>query len=252
MKKLLVLAASAALLLASCASTDVKSSKFKADDPKVNTGKTELMEWQGSELGGAVPQWVIELANGNFGEKALARVMPDIEGKKTFVTIGYGDNLEFVRQWTDLVDVETEVASTLSRVAAKAVEASMNGAAAKEGAKQANATKVEQSMNMYRTSLSSVRFSGLEKTAQFWTLSHKVKGKEEVEAPKYAYYAVWTIDQKLFDQQLAAAMKNVNETSTEEKALKDMVRQKLASQLSVASNDTSTTATADDFVVFAE
>ncbi len=128
-------------------------------------------------------------------------MMPDVEGKKTFVTICYGDNLEFVRQWTDLVDVETEVASTLSRVAAKAVQASMTGSAATEGAVRTDATKVQQNMDMYRTSLSSVRFSGLEKTAQFWTQSQKVRGKEK-EAPFYSYYAVWTIDKALFQQQL--------------------------------------------------
>ena len=251
MKKLLALVATAAVLLASCATTDVKGSGIKAKDPKVATGKTEMLDWQGAEMGGEIPQWVIELANGNFGEKALARVMPDVEGKKTFVTIGYGDNLDFVRQWTDLVDVETEVASTLSRVAAKAVQASMTGNAATAGSTRTDPTTVQQNMDMYRTSLTSVRFSGLEKTAQFWTLSQRVKGKE-VTAPQYSYYAVWTIDKDLFQQQLDAAMANVADTSTEEKALKDMVRQKLANELSVASNNEETSSAADDFVVYAE
>ena len=96
-----------------------------------------------------------------------------------------------------------------------------------------------------------MRFSGLEKTAQFWVLSRRVKGKE-VGPEQYTYYAVWTIDKNLFQQQLDAAMANVADTSTEEKALKDLVRQKLADQLSVASNDTSTAEAADDFVVTAE
>ena len=89
---------------------------------------------------------------------------------------------------------------------------------------------------MYRTSLTSVRFSGLEKTAQFWTLSHKEKGKEKYDS-KYSYYAVWTIDKSLFEDQLNKAMKNIDETSTEEKELKSIVRQKLADQLSIQTND---------------
>ena len=237
MKKLLFLSTIATvLLLASCGTTNkVEGSGIKAKDPKVATAKVILDEWQGSELGGEIPQWVVELANGNYGEVALAKVMPDIKGKKTFVTIGYGDNLDFVRQWTDLVDVETEVASTLSRVAAKAVQAEMQAKTAESGQKRVDPTETEKTLNMYRTSLTSVRFSGLEKLAQFWTLSHKQKGKESYDS-KYSYYSVWTIDKKMFEDQLNAAMKNIEETSTEERALKDMVRQKLADQLSVSTN----------------
>jgi hypothetical protein len=235
----LILAATAVfgLSLFSCGTTDkVEGSGIKAKDPKVATAKVVLDEWQGSEMGGEIPQWVIELANGNYGEAALAKVMPDIKGKKTFVTIGYGDNLDFVRQWTDLVDIETEVASTLSRVAAKAVQAEMQGKGGESGQKRTDPTTTEKTLNMYRTSLTSVRFSGLEKQAQFWTLSHKVRGKEEFDQ-KYSYYSVWTIDKKMFEDQLNAAMKNIDDTSTEEKALKDMVRQRLADQLSVHTND---------------
>ena len=255
MKKILTLAAAvmaASFTFMSCGSTKiVESSNIKAKDPKVATGKVVLDEWQGSELGGAVPQWVVELANGNYGEAALSKYMPEIKGKKTFVTIGYGDNLDFVRQWTDLVDVETEVASTLSRVAAKAVEAEMKGSGAKEGQSTVDPTKTEQAMKMYRTSLTSVRFSGLEKTAQFWTLSHKEAGKEKFDS-KYSYYAVWSIDKELFDKQLESAMTNIDETSSEEKALKEMVRQKLATQLSVASNDEAVSTAADDYAAYSK
>ena len=255
MKKLMTLAAAlmtASFTFMSCGSTkNVESSDIKAKDPKVATSKVILDEWQGSELGGAVPQWVVELANGNYGEAALSKYMPEIKGKKTFVTIGYGDNLDFVRQWTDLVDVETEVASSLSRVAAKAVEAEMNGSGSKDGQKTVDTTKTEQTMKMYRTSLTSVRFSGLEKTAQFWTLSHKEAGKEKYDS-KYSYYAVWSIDKELFEKQLDSAMNNIGETSSEEKALKDMVRQKLATQLSVASNDEAASSAADNYAVYGE
>ena len=47
-------------------------------------------------------------------------------------------------------------------------------------------------------------------------------------------------------------MMNVDETSTEDTALKDMVRQKLASELSVASNDSTVADAADEYIVYAE
>ena len=102
---------------------------------------------------------------------------------------------------------------------------------------------------MYRTSLTSVRFSGLEKTAQYWTLSQKVDGKKQpMGDPYYTYYAVWTMEKDLFDSQLNTAIKNIDETSTEAKELKAIVRQKLSQELSVASNDEEVKAESDDFI----
>lgn len=253
MKKLSVLVAAltSALLLSSCGSTkSVEESKYKGEEPDMKTVKRQIIDYQGAEFGSAVPQWVVDLSGGQYSESALSKTMPDIKGKKIFVTIANGDNLEFVRQWTDLVQVETEVASSLERVAAKAVEARMSGNGAQEGSEVTDKQSIEQALNMYRTSLTSVRFSGLEKTAQYWTQSQRIDGKKQpVGEPYYTYYAVWTMDQKLFDSQLNTAIKNIDETTTEAKELKAIVRQKLSQELSVASNDDEIKAEADNFVV---
>ena len=249
MKKILTIVAAAMAfgLLASCGTTKVAGSGIKASAPRLTTGTTEILDYQGRELGGEVPQWVVDVANGNYGETVLGKVMPDLKNKKPFVTIGYGDNLDFVRQWTDLVDVETEVTSTLSRVAAKAVQATMEGQAAAKGMTADPAT-MEKNMNMYRASLSNVRITGLEKVAQYWILSQVVDGKKVVQQPKYSYYVVWAIDRDLFSKHIDVAMAKIDETTTEDKELKAMVNAKLKNQMGVASNDTSVTDAAD--VVF--
>ena len=252
MKKLLVAAFAvvSALMAVSCGSTkSVQESKFKGSEPDMKVVKRQILDYQGAEFGSAVPQWVVDLSAGQYSESALTKSMPDLKGKKIFVTIANGDNLEFVRQWTDLVQVETEVASSLERVAAKAVEARMSGDGAQEGTETTKKQSIEQTLNMYRTSLTSVRFSGLEKTAQYWTLSQKVDGKKQpMGDPYYTYYAVWTMEKDLFDSQLNTAIKNIDETSTEAKELKAIVRQKLSQELSVASNDEEVKAESDDFI----
>ncbi|MCR4821505.1 MAG: hypothetical protein K5873_01370 [Treponema sp.] len=241
MKKLLILAiaALASISFVSCGSTkSVEASKFKGEEPEMKALKRVIIDYQGAEFGSAVPQWVVSLSEGQYSSSALSKIMPELKDKKTFVTISNGDNLEFVRQWTDLVQVETEVASSMERVAAKAVEAKMSGDGAQEGSETTKKQSMEQALSMYRTSLTSVRFSGLEKAAQYWTLSQKVDEKKQpVGDPYYTYYAVWSMDKKIYDKQLDEAFKNIDETSTEALELKRIVRQKLNEQLGVASND---------------
>lgn len=253
MKKLLAIVSALALAasLVSCGSTKtVQESKFKGKEPDMKALKRQIVDYQGAEFGSPVPQWVVDLSAGQYSESALTRSMPDLKGRKIFVTIANGDNLEFVRQWTDLVQVETEVASSLERVAAKAVEARMTGSGAQEGNVITQKQTMEQTLNMYRTSLTSVRFSGLEKTAQYWTLSQKINSKKEpVGEPYYTYYAVWTMDKALFDKQLNTAIKNIDETSTEAQELKSIVRQKLSEELSVSSNDEEIKAESTDYLV---
>ena len=246
MKKLITgIVAATALLLVGCGTTkEVKGSGIKGDAPVVKTGKRVLVDYQGATLGAEIPEWVVKIASGDYSQSALSKVMPDLKDKKVFVTIGRGDNLDFVKQWTDLVDVETEVASSLERVAGKAVEATMNGQSNASG-KTADPTELQRNIDMYRTSLSNVRFSGLEKVAQYWTETQLLNEDKAVTSDYFEYYAVWTMDAKLFQQQLNKAMENIQETTTEAKSLKSAVQTKLMENMSVAANDSAITDKAD-------
>lgn len=245
-----IVAAMATLaLFASCKTTSVQGSGLKGADPKMSVGKTAIIDYQGRELGGEIPLWVKELANGNYSESALSKIMPDVKGKKIFVTIGYGDNLDFVRQWTDLVDVETEVTSSLERVAVKAVQAEMTGSSASAGSQTVNPAEIQKNQDMYRASLSSVRVTGLEKIAQYWILSQVVDGKTVLTEPKYSYYAVWGIEKKIYETHIDEAMSKINDTTTEGEMLKKMVREKLVEKLSISSNDATVLSAADESVL---
>lgn len=238
MKKVIGFALCAILALTAigCATTSVKGSGIKGEGAKVKTGKRMIIDYQGATLGKEIPAWVEQLVEGQYSQKALSKVMPDLEGKKVFVTIGRGDNLDFVRNWVDLVDVETEVASSLERVAGKAVEAEMKGKSASTG-KEASPTELEKNLNMYRDSLVNVRFSGLERIASYWTETQVFEDKK-VTDDYFEYYAVWAMDEKLYDRQLNEAMSKIDETTTEAKELKALVKAKLKESLAISNDDT--------------
>ncbi|MBQ8014509.1 MAG: hypothetical protein IJ257_09010 [Treponema sp.] len=229
-----------------CATTKTSGSGIKGKSASVNTGKRVIVDYQGATLGKEVPEWVALLVEGQYSQKVLSLVMPDLEHKKVFVTMGRGDNLDFVQTWTDLVDIETEVGGTLERVAGKAVEAEMKGRAAASG-KQVEPSEMERLVNMYRASLVNVRFSGLERTASYWIETQVMDGKK-VAGDYFEYYAVWKMDEKLFDKQLKEAMTKIDETSTEAKELKEIVGKKLRESVAI-SNDESVVNDADEFVV---
>ena len=204
--------------LLGCTTTKVAGSGIKGKSASVKTGKRVIVDYQGATLGKEIPKWVELLVEGQYSQSVLATVMPNLEGKKVFVTMGRGDNLDFVQTWSDLVDIETEVAGTLERVAGKAVEAEMKGKASAKG-KDVDSTEIERVLNMYRASLVNVRFSGLERVASYWLETQVMDGKT-IQDDYYEYYAVWSMDENLFDKQLKAAMAKIDETSTEAKELK--------------------------------
>ena len=249
MKRLVgALAATAVLaLLFGCGTTKrVVSSDIEAKEPEVARVKTVLLAWQGSELGSAVPQWVVDVADGNYSESALSKSMPDLKGKKIFVAIGYGNNLEFTRQWLELVDIEVRVTNSLERVATRAIQASSGGSAGSTGG-AVSEQQMQEAIKMYSASLSNVRLSGLEQVTSFWTRFERYKGKEVVEPAQYAYYTVYAIDKEVYAKQLEEALSHIDETTTEAKTLKAMVNQKLMEELGVSSNNPEVEKAADSY-----
>jgi len=202
------------VMLFGCKTTMTKGSGIKGNKIKVDTGKRVLVDYQGATFGSEIPEWVKMIGEGQYSTEALNPVMPGVGGKKVFVVTKRGNNLSYVEQWADLVSIETEVAGIMERVAGKCVEAEMKGS---------DNDELQETLNMYRISMTDVRLSGLEKVASFWIKVNVLNSKKEVEESYYEYYAVWGMDKKLFDQQLKQAMKAIDETTTESQYLKAKV-----------------------------
>lgn len=207
-----VLALSA--LLFGCKTTQTKGSGIKGKSAKVETGKRVIEDYQGATFGSEIPQWVKLISDGQYSTEVLNSVMPGVNGKKIFVVTNRGKNLSYVEQWADLVKVETEVAGIMERVAGKSVEAEMAG---KDDA------DLQEAIKMYRTSLTSVRLTGLEKVANYWVKVNVLDSKKHVIDTFYEYYAVWGMDNKTFKAQLEQAMQGIDETVTESAYLKAKV-----------------------------
>ena len=205
-------------MLFGCKTTQTKGSGIKGKAAKVDTGKRVLVDYQGATFGTEIPEWVKLVGQGQYSTEALNPVMPGVAGKKVFVVTKRGNNLSYVEQWADLVTIETEVAGIMERVAGKAVEASMVGKDDED---------LQETINMYRTSLTSVRLTGLEKIAGFWIKVNVLDSKKNVIESFYEYYAVWGMDKKIFNDQLKESMKHIDETTTESEFLKSKVTAEL-------------------------
>ncbi|MCR5290455.1 MAG: hypothetical protein K6E51_10715 [Treponema sp.] len=242
MKKLISVIAALTLLTVvfGCKSTKetekAEGSGLAGSKATVAKRKHELVDYQGATLGAQIPEWVMLVADGQYSQAALAKAMPDLKGKKVFVTVGRGDSLQFVRNWTDLVDVEVQVGDTMQRVVTKGVQASMSAQAASTG-KEVDPTTVEQTLNMYKAAVSLVELNGLEKTASYWIENVTYEGDVQID-DYFEYYAVWTMDEKRYESQLTAAMKTVQENTSEGQALKEMIKGKLQNVVA-SSNDES-------------
>lgn len=239
MKKLAVAVALSFVLFVSCGTTKtVKGSGIKGNAAKVQKNVVTILDYQGASFGSEIPQWVVEIGNGNYASDYLATVMPGVAGKKVFVIVSRGDNLEYTKQWADLVDVEVQVGDEMQRIVGKAVSAAQKGRSKQEGDSK-DPTVLEQELNMYKQAVSAVELNGLEKIASYW-IQKEVKASKNASESKvyYEYYAVWGMNQKLYDAQLKAAMANIDDNTDEGKALKETLSLKLQSMM-ISSNDES-------------
>jgi len=246
MSKVVSLFITAAVLFAvtGCGTTSsVKGSGIKGSKPTMAASRAKIIDYQGAAFGAEIPEWVIKVAEGEYSETALSTIMPALKGRKIFVTMADGDNLEFVKQWTDLVDVETQVGDTMQRIVGKVVSASED-AKAKETGKEADPTEVNRKLKLYKEAVAAVEINGLEKTASYWVEKQTGTKKEGNFKDVYEYYAVWSMDKKVYDTQLNAALDNVKDNTSEAETLKKTLKNKL-NDLVLSSNDLAAEGTAD-------
>lgn len=225
----------------SCGTTaGVKGSSFKGDAATVKNVTKEIIDYQGATFGVEIPQWVIEVATGNRTEQYLKKYIPGIEGKKAFVVIGRGDNLEHTQDWVEMTRIEVAVGDEMQRIAGKAVSAKQQSQS-KQSGDDRDETTLTQELNMYKQAVSAVELNGLEEIASYWVqvqiLPADKDSGEEVKK-YYEYYTVWGMNQNLYNIQIKKAMESVADNTDEGKALKEALSLKLQSMM-ITSNDDS-------------
>lgn len=225
MKKTILILASVALLagLTSCNSTNVKPSKLKGAEAVMATKGREIVDYQGAMFGNPIPEWVMYVSEGQYSR--LPEVMPNLKGKKVFIASQRGDNLDFVKTWSESNGIKTKVAEIFESNIALAAETNLDGVQVKD---KSTTTK---SVKQLTEALTSVTYTGLEEQAHYWIQTEKKDDDGNVIESTYEYYLVYAMDEELFDKQLEQAMSSVENLNTESEALKEIVRAKMEEQI---------------------
>lgn len=129
------------------------SAKSKAKTVKQTTKM--VLDFPGIEEGVGYPKWVsAALKQDTRGiSKALG-----LKDRQVFFFTNKGPDLDFLQHWTDTVDMQAEIATSMSRIVEREVNAMYQGGTA--DVKKQLADKLSIS--------SKVRLSGMVKEATFW------------------------------------------------------------------------------------
>ncbi|MBD5434945.1 MAG: hypothetical protein HDR36_00250 [Treponema sp.] len=208
----------------------------KAKEQKV---KIEIVNRPGMALGTDVPGWVQAVLEGD--NKGIAKALKiDPEEMQVFVFSNQGDDLEFLKTWTDQVDVQRQVANSFSMAVGQSANAVLQGTSGSE-------SNMQRAIDQTVKALSAMEINGLLKDAQYWIQFKRPKQGVKVnkKSPEsafdyyYEYYVVFTMKRSIYDKQLDAALNGVEDNASETVLLKKALSANLREPLIDKANDDS-------------
>ncbi|MDE6718425.1 MAG: hypothetical protein K2J68_01005, partial [Treponemataceae bacterium] len=174
-----------------------------------------LLDWQGRDAGIEIPNWLKFVAE-NDKQKIVKEF--GLEDYMVWIFDVRGDNLEFLESWTDKVELQSNVAQSISMEVGRATQAALH---AEENMSDA---KISKAIEDVATVLSSVRVKGLERFASCWIKTGIGKqGAKNNRDVSYVYYAVWGVPKNSYKKQLDAAMKNLPESTAQDSLLMNVI-----------------------------
>ena len=191
-------------------------------------------------LGSSIPGWVEAVLEGD--NKGISKSLKiDLSESQIFVFTNQGDDLEFLKTWTDQVDVQRQVANSFSMAVGQSANAVFQGSAS------GSETKRQQAIDQTVKALSAMEINGLLKEAQYWMQFRKPKTgvkitKKSTDADfetYYEYYVVFTMNRRVYDTQLQAALNGVEDNASETVLLKKALSENLRAPLMDKTRDDS-------------
>jgi hypothetical protein len=182
-----IASAAALAMVFGCASTQMK--------PKQ---KIEMLDWKNAALGQGIPEWVT--ASGE--DDVSVQQLPNYPNDYCFVVQEEGSKntdstKDYVIGWVgNLANGGARVATLISTNVNITAEAASSQIL--DADKKAHQEEV-------RDAMSNASLNGFRKTGDFWVLSKNKTTKQEY----YVAYALWTIDRKRVDDQIAANIQNI-------------------------------------------
>ncbi len=187
----------AILLVAAFASFGV-SAKGKAK--AANQSLKMVLDFPGIEEGVGYPKWVSSALKQDT--RGIAKAL-DLKDRQVFWFTNKGTDLDFLQHWTDTVDMQGEIATSMSRVVERQVEAMYTG----------GTTEAKKELQDKLDISSKVRLSGMVKEATFWIKyaapkNPKQKIKKDMSNAEvyYQYYVVYSMDKEAWNKQINAAL----------------------------------------------
>lgn len=228
------------LALAALSSMNIFAAK-KGKEAKI---KIEVVNRPGMPLGTEVPSWVVSVLEGD--NKKVAKALK-LEDKQIFVFSNQNTDLEFLKTWTDQVDVQRQVANSFSMAVGQSANAVFQGTSGDE-------TKKKMAIDQTVKALSAIEMNGLLKEASYWMQFRRPKQgiKVKKNSPDsaydyyYEYYVVFAMDKKIYDAQLTAALNGIEDNASETVLLKKALSENLRAPLMDKSADSSVEYEFDD------
>ena len=221
-------------IFATCMGTSAFAAKAKEQKVKI-----EIVNRPGMALGTEIPGWVEAVLEGD--NKQIAKSLKiDTKESQIFVFSNQGDDLEFLKTWTDQVDVQRQVANSFSMAVGQSANAVLQGSSGDE-------SKMQRSIEQTVKALSAMEINGLMKEAQYWIQFKKPKaGVKNIKKAKacafdyyYEYYVVFTMNRNIYDTQLDAALNGVEDNASETVLLKKALSENLRAPLIDKAQDNS-------------
>ena len=213
---------------------------FAAGKAKNQKTRIEIVNRPGMSLETDIPSWVEAVLEGD--NKSIAKSLKiDLKEQQIFVFSNQGTDLEFLKTWTDQVDVQRQVANSFSMAVGQSANAVFQGASGDENKKK---MAIDQTIK----ALSAMEINGLLKESQYWIQFRKPKQGMKVtkKSPDsayeyyYEYYVVFTMNRELYETQLEAALNGVEDNASETVLLKKALSQDLRQPLIDKVKDDST------------
>ena len=219
------------IVVATLLVTLVSVNAFAAPKAKAAKVKIEIVNRPGMALGTDIPSWVEAVLEGD--NKTIAKSLKiDLKENQIFVFSNQGEDLEFLKTWTDQVDVQRQVANSFSMAVGQSANAVFQGSSGDENKKK---MAIDQTIK----ALSAMEINGLLKESQYWIQFRKPKQGVKVtkKSPDsaydyyYEYYVVFTMNRDIYDTQLEAALSGVEDNASETTLLKKALSQNLREPL---------------------
>lgn len=212
MKKKLFVFLIVELALVSCASA--------AKKPKVKSPAPVTLDWQGRDAGIDIPDWTKAVAENN--KRKIVKEL-DLDDYQVWVFNARGPDLQFLETWTDKVELQSNVAQSISTEIGRATQAAM------QAEQSLSETQINQTITDITTVLSNVRVNGLERFGSFWIKTgipkpgvKKVKTADDYDVT-YSYYTVWGVPKDAFEKQLDVAMIDLQENTANDPLLMELI-----------------------------